>query len=136
MRLPVVLLPCKSRQARRVLLALHAAAFMAAVAGLPTMVALPAAAAVAASLLWHLRRDAPREILLKADGRCLVTDQAGRRRELTVLPATMVHRLLVTLVGRDAQGTMAIPLPVDAVGREGHRQLRVWLRWLALSDPV
>ena len=136
MRLPVVLLPRRSRQAAAVLVTVHAAAMLAAIAALPIWASVVACAAIAVSALYALRRPLPREILLKADGRCLLTDLAGNRRELAVLPATMVHRLLVTLVGRDEQGTLSLMLPVDAVGPEGHRRLRVWLRWRALSDPV
>jgi hypothetical protein len=59
--------------------------------------------------------------LLRADGSSSACRVDGR--------ATTVFAWLVILTARHGGQTVALVLPVDALGAEGHRQLRVWLKW-------
>ena len=129
MRLPVVLWPRKSRQLTVLLCLVHAAAVAVVVSSLPTGPALGLGLVVAGSLWWQLRLPAPREIVLKADGRLILTESDGGRRDLAVEPATTVYGRLVVLRARDPDGVRTLVMPIDALGALGHRQLRVWLRW-------
>jgi hypothetical protein len=137
MRLPVILWPRKSRQLTILICLVHALAALAiAASGLASGLKLAVWVPIVASLWWQMRAPVPREIVLKADGRLVLIDSDGSRREMAVAPATTVHRRLIVLRARDQGRVRTLVFPVDALGAAGHRQLRVWLRWLAVSVPA
>ena len=86
---------------------------------------------IALSLLRCLRRRQPESLTLKRDGTLEVDYPGQPRRPAAVLPATAVFPWLVVLVLNSGGKRQSLTLPVDAVGREGHRRLRLWLKWMA-----
>jgi toxin CptA len=89
---------------------------------------------IAWSLWRQLHRTLPAEIVLKADGKLLWVDQDGRSREGAVAADTAVFPWLVILRLKIDGQSRALGLPLDALCADGHRRLRLWLRWLAVSD--
>lgn len=75
------------------------------------------------------RRDVS-ALRLHADGRCEIERIDGRRDEAMIDPVvTAVFSRLVLLHYRVSGRRESLVLPVAATGSEGHRRLRVWLRW-------
>jgi hypothetical protein len=87
-------------------------------------------------LLWQQRRSVPSALKLHADGMLTLIDGQGGTTECRVRPDTTVMPWLIVLRYKAAGTIDSLVLPLDAVGAEGHRQLRVWLRWRASVDPV
>jgi toxin CptA len=92
--------------------------------------------ALAASLFFHLRRDAllrardsVTEIGLREDASCDLLTRGGAVLQGRVLPSTFASGLLVTINVRlvSGRGRSVILLPDSATG-ENRRALRVWLR--------
>jgi hypothetical protein len=82
-----------------------------------------------AVLLGRGRRVAA--IVLRADGRLSLLGKDRPPLECQVDPATTVLPWLIVLLVKAGEKTVALILPADALGAEGHRQLRVWLKWRA-----
>ena len=120
------------------LLLAHGAAMACAVVFLPgwSMPGL-AATAIAASLVFHLRRDALQlsgqavtELILKEDARCELTLRNGETLTGTICGSTFVAPLLTVInVRLDGQGRrrVAILMP-DSAPAQDLRRVRVWLR--------
>lgn len=82
------------------------------------------------------QRGVPSALMLRADGRLLLIGRDGGSVECAVDPATTVMPWLVVMKYKAARSVESLVLPVDALGVEGHRQLRVWLRWQASVGSV
>ncbi|MBI4997794.1 MAG: hypothetical protein HZC22_13060 [Rhodocyclales bacterium] len=89
-----------------------------------------------ARLLRQQRRSRPAALNLLADGGLAMVDLQGGVTECRVQPDTTVMPWLVVLRYRTSGNADSLVLPVDALGSEGHRQLRTWLRWRASVDPA
>jgi hypothetical protein len=132
MRLPVTLAVQRSRTLTASLVAAHALAGVGLSAnGMPVVVLLLLMAALASTLAMAVRRRPIRTLVLKADGYLTVVDDDGRETQCEVDPSTTVFPWLIVLRARSTQGAVSLALPVDALGGEGHRQLRLWLKWKA-----
>ncbi len=83
-----------------------------------------------------LRRNLPAALKLGADGRLHLLGMDGAAKEYQVDPATSVLPWLVVLRLKSGRTKDSLVLPVDAMGAEGHRQLRTWLRWRAKTEPA
>jgi toxin CptA len=132
MRLPVTL---SIHHSRALTIAL-AVAHLVAVAGLlatdlPVFVKVLALALVALSLGKVLRRDHVSALTLKADGQLSLVFSDDREAACEIDSATTVFPLLIVLRAKTLERTESLILPVDALGIDGHRQLRLWLRWKA-----
>lgn len=66
---------------------------------------------------------------LLADGKLWIERLDGSHAEATVEPETTVYRSLVILCMRADDRVESLVLPQVATGNEGHRRLRVWLKW-------
>lgn len=93
-------------------------------------------AALAASLVFHLRRDAllvardsiP-EIILYEDGRCDLLTHGGGELQGRVMESSFVSAPLVALnVRLDSGRFRSVILLADSASAEERRRLRVWLR--------
>jgi toxin CptA len=135
---PITLAVLGSRRLVAALCAAHAlAGFGLPPTELPLAVKLALAAILALSLLIAVRRIGRITALtLHADGRVSLLRRDGRAFDGQVDPATTVFPWLVVLLVKTAEKTEALVLPVDALDRDGHRQLRLWLRWKANAEPV
>jgi len=103
---------------------------------LPVKMAIWLVLALSLFRLLRLRdRALPAALRLQADGRLALVDADGKATECRVDAATTVMPWLVVLRFRTAQAGESLALPVDALGADGHRQLRAWLRWRASVDP-
>ena len=129
------------RASRKLVAALCVAHALAGVGLLPSE--LPVAAKLlllvilTLSLVLAVRRSGRTAALtLNTDGRLSLLRLDGSSLDGQVDPATTVFPWLVVLLVRTAEKTEALVLPVDALGGEGHRQLRLWLRWKANAEPV
>ncbi len=95
--------------------------------------------AISASLFRHgLCRQAIAALRLRDDGRIDLIADDGLVQEASVLPDTTVMTRLIVLIARPtglSKGKVILVLPVDAVGAEAHRRLRVWLKWRAALEP-
>ena len=89
-----------------------------------------------ARLLRQQRRSLPSALKLQIDGRLALIDFQGGVTECRIQPDTTVMPWLVVLRYKASGKVDSLVLPVDALGTEGHRQLRTWLRWRASVDPV
>jgi hypothetical protein len=83
-----------------------------------------------------LRRGLPTALKLDAAGRLFLLAEDGAATEYQIDPATSVMPWLVVLRLKTGRTSDSLVLPVDAIGAEGHRQLRAWLRWRAKTDPA
>ena len=129
------------RGSRRLVAALFAAHVLAGFGLLATELPLAAKLILSATLaLWLLlavrRTGRTAALTLHADGRLSLLCQDGSSVDGQVDPATTVFPWLIVLLVKTAEKNEALVLPVDALGREGHRQLRLWLRWKANAEPV
>ncbi|MDD5250552.1 MAG: hypothetical protein PHY45_16365 [Rhodocyclaceae bacterium] len=136
MQLPVTLrLKPSPALAGALVLAHGVVAFGAVATALPGALMLPSLLLLALSLAITLRRHVLRPPLqaltLKADGELEVQCSDGRCGAAAIHPQTAVFSWLVTLQLRIDGRNVALALPPDALEAEGHRQLRLWLRWKA-----
>jgi hypothetical protein len=134
--LPVTLRPRPSPTLALALFSAHGAvAAGLAASGLSVSLLLPAMAALAVSLavsLWrHVVRTPVVALTLKSDGTLDVCCRDGRSGCVQVDPRTTVFPWLVVLSARLGDRRLALALPPDALGRNAHRQLRLWLSWKA-----
>jgi len=104
---------------------------------LPLAMKLTLAAVLALSLTMAVRRSHwVANLTLNGDGRLSLLRTDGRSLDCQVERATTVLPWLIVLLVRTAATNEALVLPVDALGREGHRHLRLWLRWKVNAEPV
>jgi hypothetical protein len=137
MQLPVTLV---LKQSRALAAALTAAHILAAAGLVPTTLPVPAKLIVglfiALSLVRCLRRRRAVSLTLKTDGTLEIERPDGARQEACVLPNTTVFPWLVVLSLRVGGRKESLTLPTDALGVDGQRQLRLWLRWKATAATV
>lgn len=131
-----------SRSLKAALFLAHVLAVIAvAESGFPSAAVLFFGLVATASLLRHLRAGRFCALKLHPDGRLELKAHykqaqdewipAGLLAGATSLPWLAVMRL------RLPEGqTQSLILPRDAVGSEGHRRLRLWLRWQAKPCDV
>jgi hypothetical protein len=132
MRLPVTLQLRRSASLTFAQVGAHALVGLALIpVSMPLLAKIALWAALGFSLLYVLRPCPFISLSLKADGRLELTRRDGVADDCRPLPATTVFARLVILVAKRDQGIDVLVLPTDALGREGHRQLRLWLRWKA-----
>jgi len=138
-QLPVTIPLRPSRQMSLLLVLAHLAALAAV---WPLSLPLPYtglfAAGLAGSALLALRRiryPAVTALHLGKAGALEIETKVGARDTATVLPQTTVLPGLIVLLLRPGgcRRTVALPLPSDATGHHAHRQLRLWLKWQAVS---
>jgi toxin CptA len=133
-QLPVTLV---LKQSRALAAALTAAHILAAAGLVPTTLPAPAKLIaglfIALSLVRCLRRRPAVSLRLKTDGTLEIERPDGARQEACVLPGTTVFPWLVVLSLRVGGRKESLTLPMDALGVDGQRQLRLWLRWKAGS---
>jgi hypothetical protein len=80
-----------------------------------------------------LRRGAraPIALTLRRDGEVEIAYRDGVREQVLVDARSTVTAWLVVLLVRGRGRCQALSLPRDAVATDQHRQLRLWLRWIA-----
>lgn len=103
---------------------------------IPWAIRLVLLAAVAFSAFRSVvrRHASVRALHLGARGELAVETKLGARVTASVDPDTMLFPGLVVLVVRQDGQRLVLPLMADAVGTDGFRQLRIWLRWRARAD--
>ncbi len=141
MRLPVTLRLKPSPTLAAALVFAHGLVAVGAAAMVrPLALLFPSLLLLALSLAFTLRRHILRPPLLaltlKADGALEVEFSDGRRGVVQVRPQTTVFPWLVALLLRSEGHGLALALPPDALAGEGHRQLRLWLRWRASATKA
>jgi len=130
LRLPLSLTLFRSRSLRLVVGFGHGLALMAVLClDQPPTVILALSAFAVGSLYWFLRTDSPVGLVLRSDGQLILRLADGSESLASVHPATTVFAGVVVLLARSADRRWALTLPVDTLGADGHRQLRLWLRW-------
>lgn len=77
---------------------------------------------------WLCRGDVI-ALRLLATGRLELIRAQGEHEEAEVAADSTVFSRLVILRLKTAVGQQSLLLPRAALGEEGHRRLRVWLRW-------
>lgn len=82
------------------------------------------------------QRRLPAAMKLQADGLLRLLDIEGTETECQIQPDTTVMPWLVVLRYKMRGEVDSLVLPVDALGSNGHRQLRTWLRWRASVDQA
>lgn len=98
------------------------------------MLPLLAGVCVSAGLsLQRNRRGRISALRLGLKGELEAVSKVGAHETATVLPSSTVLPGLIVLHLRLAGRNVALVLPADATGAAGHRQLRLWLQWLALK---
>jgi hypothetical protein len=137
MRLPVTL---SVRRSRTLIVALAAAHLLAAAGlvatDLPVVARLLLLPILGLSLMRTLRRGNVSALTLGADGHLTLVGPDGSATACEVDRATTVFRWLIVLQATTHEGPESLTLPVDALGVEGHRQLRLWLKWKASVSAV
>jgi hypothetical protein len=136
-RLPVTLEVRRSRALALVVLAGHglAAAGIAPI-DLPLAGKLLLWLALGASLLKTWPVCPAIGLRLGADGLLALIRTDGSSTECRVEPATTVFPWLIVLRARHAQAIETLTLPLDALGPDGHRKLRLWLKWRSTSEAA
>jgi hypothetical protein len=138
MQLPVTLVVRRSRQ---MILALGVAHFVAGLGlqpiALPWDIKLALWTILMLSLVVAVQRSyRVAALTLTSDGQLSLLLRDGCLLAGQVAPATTVFPWLVVLQLRTGERTLSMVLPEDAIGREGHRQLRLWLRWKLNVEPA
>jgi hypothetical protein len=91
--------------------------------------------ALSLARILALRR-IPISLTLKANGKLDVTRGDNQLIDCGVVPETSVFPWLVVLRLVCGGTTETLVMPQDALGTEGHRQLRTWLRWRATVEAA
>jgi hypothetical protein len=78
---------------------------------------------------WPGARRAPRSLVVGGDGHCLVITGDGRQVHGSIADA-LVSSVVVVISLRAGRRRRAVIVPMDAIDRESHRQLRRRIRWL------
>ncbi len=139
MRLPVTLILRSSATLATAFFLIHGlAAIMVAVTDLSLLIKLILWGALAfsswRSVLVHALRHGARAltaITLRSDGALEIKYRNDESAMVLVDERTTVFSWLVVLLMRKDGRLLALTLPHDALGVEAHRQLRLWLRWVA-----
>ena len=122
------------------LVIVHLLAGACVLALLPTWWAAILTAALCASLVFHLRRDALRlsgdaviEVTLRDNGRCELLTRGGTVLEGTVAGSSFVTGALTVVNARldGGRGLRSVVVMPDCAAVEERRRLRVWLRYRA-----
>ena len=136
-QLPVTLILRQSRFLAAALAIAHGVAALALTRlALPLPAKLLVGLFIALSLFRCLRRRPAAALTLRADGNLEIERPDGSRQEARVLPATTVYPWLVVLSAVAGGRRESLVLPVDALGIDGHRRLRLWLRWKASGSTA
>ncbi len=143
---PLRLRLAASRLLASALLLAHGAAIACVVLFLPEWwMAAPGSAAIAASLVFHIRRDALQlsgravtEIVLKDDSRCEFTLRNGDTLAGNIEGSSFVAPLLIVINVRPGGqgGRRAAILMSDSAPAEDLRRVRVWLRHRVRPDAA
>jgi hypothetical protein len=88
-------------------------------------------ASLGATLWRRVLRPPLVALTLKVDGTMEIHSRDGSVAAARISPQTTVFPWLVVLPLRIDSAAIALALPSDALPGDGHRQLRLWLRWLA-----
>lgn len=135
MQLPVSIPLRPSRSLALVLVLAHGAALaLLWPLDLPHPLRLLLAAAILVSAwltLGALRRPAASALHLAGGGMLELETTYGARLAATVDARTTVLPGLIVLLMRLGRRTATLVLLRDAMGADGHRRLRLWLRWRA-----
>lgn len=92
---------------------------------------------LAASLIVTAKRSHQTSSLtLRRDGRLSILDLSGTSSDGQVSPATTVFPWLIVMLVKTGKRSQSLVLPVDSLGKDGHRQLRLWLRWKTNVEPA
>jgi len=142
MRLPLVL-PVKISPTLLVTLSVaHGVALLATLAtdwpvAMKALVAIPWGFSAWRSIRWQISRfqgGRPTALGLKSDGKLDLYCRQGEAQPATVSASTTVFPGLIILWLKTDTERLSLCLPQDALGPEGHRQLRLWLTWLAKAE--
>lgn len=137
MQLPITIVLQPSRRLAQLLLLAHGAALaLLWPLSLPLAIVGLMFLAIVASAVFTLRRvrhPALSALRLGKAGMLEVEMRAGASETALVLPQTTVLPGLIVLLLRLGRRTLTLPLPVDAVGPDAHRRLRLWLKWQAAT---
>ena len=139
MRLPVTFSLRPSATLVAALFLIHGfAIIMVALTDLPPVIkcALWIALAISVwrSVLIHVLQrgtQALAAITLRSDGELEIEYRNGEVARVLVDGRTTVFSWLVVLLMRKDGRVLSLTLPRDALGVDDHRQLRLWLRWVA-----
>lgn len=114
-----------------VLVACAAAAGALAVAQLPWSLAGAGTLVLVLVARSTLRPGVGRVVILAArgDGRWTVRYADGRCAVGTLHPDSVAHPWLCVMVLRDGWRRLMVTIPADALTRDAHRRLRLYLRW-------
>lgn len=142
MRLPVTLSLRPSATLAAVLFLVHGlAAIMVLVTDLSPVIKLALWIALAfsdwRSVFVHALRHGEQALVaitLRSDGELEVEYRNGELARVLVDDRSTVFSWLVVLLMKRDGRTLAVTLPHDALGEESHRQLRLWLRWVAETE--
>ena len=99
---------------------------------LPMLYTGPLAAAIGASALLVLRRirnPVVSTLHLGRMGALEIEAKVGASETATILPQTTILPGLIVLLVRQHGRTRCLCLPIDAMGRQAHRRMRLWLKW-------
>lgn len=104
--------------------------------GLPLAPKVLAALLLVLSLAWRVHclivRPPCRALTLRADGSLALERTDGNHGEAEMLGDTTVLPWLVVLSLRLDGERLSLALPPDSLAGDGHRLLRLWLRWRAV----
>jgi toxin CptA len=124
----------------------HGVAILCAVLFLPDWwMSGPACAAIAGSLVFHVRRAALQlsgravtELLLMDGGKCELTLLTGGILSVTIEGSTFVAPVLIVLNVRQvgSGGLRSVVLMPDSAPEQDLRQVRVWLRYRVRPDAA
>jgi hypothetical protein len=139
-RLPLLLKVCPSRSLNAALAVAHilAGVGLAAIRS-PILIKVAIGIVLALSLfrlLRRIRQGTPAGLQLQENGYLSVLAADGALAECRVDPATTVLPWLIVLRLATGGTVRSLVIPRDALGSEGHRTLRTWLRWRAKIDPA
>jgi hypothetical protein len=139
--LPVTLRPRPSPTLALALSVAHGAVAAGLIASAPSagllVVSMAALVVSLAFNLWrHILRPPVLTLTLKSDGTLDVRCRDGLGGSAQLDSRTTVFPWLVVLSATLGDRRLALALPRDALGRDAHRQLRIWLCWKASAAAV
>ena len=110
----------------------HALAGLALIpADIPPVIKIVTWAALVVSLTVSLFNAPPAELAIDQYGGMHIHERSGERVEASIASATIVLCWLIVLRLTTARGNRSLVLLPDNLERDGHRKLRVALRWQA-----
>ena len=130
MRLPVTL---EIRRSRHLVAAILFAHTLVAVGlfpiSLPIVLKLTLWGGLAVSLAIAAMHSQTATLTLFPDGHLTLVNKDGHSVDGRVDLASTVFPWLAIVLVKTVEKTVVLVLPVDALGENGHRQLRLWLNW-------